>query len=75
MQEEIPDIKGDDCLYRAECVEGHGLVVVNRPTYCFSDGVGRISNELLDAIREALPYASVDLGPISAIQVSTVTRL
>lgn len=37
--------------------------------YCFSDGVGRISSELLDEVLEALPFVPADSPQISAIQV------
>lgn len=37
--------------------------------YCFSDGVGRISPELLEKVLEALPFVPSDRPQISAIQV------
>eukprot|EP00878_Enallax_costatus_P009586 GHUV01010016.1.p1 GENE.GHUV01010016.1~~GHUV01010016.1.p1 ORF type:complete len:838 (+),score=275.45 GHUV01010016.1:487-3000(+) len=37
--------------------------------YCFSDGVGRISPQLLDEVLEALPFVPADAPQTSAIQV------
>lgn len=75
LQSEIPDVEGPDmgnCFATVD--EDMGLVVTDAPQYCFSDGVGRISSQLLDEVLKELPFASINLGPISAIQVCMALR-
>jgi hypothetical protein len=48
---------------------------VERKKYCFSDGVGRISPELLEEVVAAVPWGGPDAPPLSAIQVTGIDAL